>query len=50
MAGYRIREVDWASSWDSLSAIRRAVFIDEQGVPENLEWDWRIGRVSGLCS
>jgi predicted GNAT family N-acyltransferase len=34
-----IRETDWAHDAGHLSAIRRAVFIDEQGVPEALEWD-----------
>lgn len=39
MAGFLIRETDWARDVRALSAIRRAVFIDEQGVPEALEWD-----------
>lgn len=34
-----IRIADWASDSDSLSQIRQAVFIDEQKVPEELEWD-----------
>ncbi|MBU2640294.1 MAG: GNAT family N-acetyltransferase [Thiobacillus sp.] len=39
MADFLIRETDWAHDAAQLSAIRRAVFIDEQGVPEALEWD-----------
>jgi predicted GNAT family N-acyltransferase len=36
---YRIELVDWQDAATQLSAIRRQVFIDEQGVPEELEWD-----------
>lgn len=39
MADYSIHETDWAHDAADLSAVRRAVFIDEQGVPESLEWD-----------
>ena len=31
--------VDWSSHSEALRAIRGAVFIEEQGVPKNLEWD-----------
>lgn len=36
---YTIREVSWAQEQDRLRAIRHAVFVREQGVPEPLEWD-----------
>ncbi len=39
MAAFTISETDWASDAMRLGAVRRAVFIDEQGVPEALEWD-----------
>ncbi|MFO7542234.1 MAG: GNAT family N-acetyltransferase [Thiobacillus sp.] len=39
MAGFSIHETDWMHDAARLGAIRRAVFIDEQGVPESLEWD-----------
>ena len=39
MTACEIRETGWAHDAERLSAIRRAVFIDEQGVPEALEWD-----------
>lgn len=39
MADFLILETDWAHDAAQLSAVRRAVFIDEQGVPEALEWD-----------
>jgi predicted GNAT family N-acyltransferase len=39
MTGFTIHKTDWAHDAGRLSAIRRAVFIDEQGVPEALEWD-----------
>lgn len=34
-----VRDADWHRDGARLQAIRRAVFIDEQGVPEDLEWD-----------
>lgn len=39
MSEIKVAEVGWAEQESVLSAIRRAVFIDEQGVPEALEWD-----------
>jgi predicted GNAT family N-acyltransferase len=39
MPDYRILLTDWAHEQTRLSRIRRTVFIDEQGVPEALEWD-----------
>ena len=39
MTDFRIRQVDWSDAATELSAIRRTVFIDEQDVPEELEWD-----------
>ncbi|VAW51973.1 GNAT family acetyltransferase YjcF [hydrothermal vent metagenome] len=35
----KIREVNWSTDKESLSKIRSDVFIDEQNVPEKLEWD-----------
>jgi predicted GNAT family N-acyltransferase len=34
-----IQVVDWLDRQDALKAIRKAVFIDEQHVPLELEWD-----------
>lgn len=34
-----INIVDWHDGQDALKAIRKTVFIDEQHVPEELEWD-----------
>ncbi|MCW5606241.1 MAG: GNAT family N-acetyltransferase [Burkholderiales bacterium] len=34
-----IRPVNWQATRDQLDAIRRNVFIEEQNVPEELEWD-----------
>ena len=36
-----IQIVDWQDRQDSLKAIRKSVFIDEQHVPKELEWDGR---------
>lgn len=35
----RVRQADWRSEAAAIAAVRRAVFIDEQGVPEALEWE-----------
>jgi len=34
-----VLEVDWKTHADALSAIRTEVFVEEQGVPRELEWD-----------
>ncbi len=39
MPDFRILITDWRSDRQRLSQIRRTVFIDEQGVPAELEWD-----------
>jgi len=36
---FDVRPVNWNASRDKLRAVRRAVFIQEQCVPEELEWD-----------
>ncbi len=36
---FHIRRADWALDGTSLQAIRRQVFVREQGVAEDLEWD-----------
>ena len=42
----------WSRDAEAIAAIRRRVFIEEQGVPEALEWeardggcDWFVARV-----
>ncbi len=35
----QISEVDWSEQQEALSEIRRKVFIEEQHVPKDLEWD-----------
>jgi predicted GNAT family N-acyltransferase len=39
VSAYSIRLATWRDDAAALQAIRRAVFIVEQQVPENLEWD-----------
>jgi len=39
MTAFTLRETAWSHDAAGLSAVRRAVFIEEQGVPEALEWD-----------
>ena len=36
---FEVRPVNWTASRDRLRGVRRAVFIEEQNVPEELEWD-----------
>lgn len=37
----RIETVSWESARDVLQQIRQTVFVDEQGVPRDIEWDGR---------
>lgn len=39
MPDFKVIVADWAQHRDALGGVRRAVFIDEQGVPEAMEWD-----------
>ncbi len=39
MTAFKITETDWVHDAPRLASIRRTVFIDEQGVPEAMEWD-----------
>lgn len=39
MTDIRISKTDWATDEARLSGLRRRVFIEEQHVPEELEWD-----------
>ena len=39
MNNIKIIEVNWSHQHENLSLLRREVFIDEQQVPEHLEWD-----------
>jgi predicted GNAT family N-acyltransferase len=34
-----VKRVTWQEAATALSAVRHAVFVEEQGVPEALEWD-----------
>ena len=36
---YSVRRADWADDREALRLIRMRVFIEEQAVPEELEWD-----------
>lgn len=39
MGGYRIREADRERDWPQVRRVREEVFVREQGVPLELEWD-----------
>ena len=34
-------DADWARDEAAIRSVRRHVFVEEQGIPENLEWDGR---------
>ena len=36
---FAVRPVNWNASREQLRAVRHAVFVEEQHVPEDLEWD-----------
>lgn len=36
-----VRVADWETEQQTIKHLRRTVFIEEQGVPEELEWDGR---------
>jgi predicted GNAT family N-acyltransferase len=42
--GFTVAEVPWPDAGAVLAAIRREVFVIEQGVPESLEWDGLDGQ------
>lgn len=39
MSAFTLVETDWTRDAARLGAVRRSVFVGEQGVPESLEWD-----------
>jgi predicted GNAT family N-acyltransferase len=41
---YRIETAEWTGAGDALRAVRRRVFVEEQNVPEELEWDGEDAR------
>ncbi|MCU0834659.1 MAG: GNAT family N-acetyltransferase [Chromatiaceae bacterium] len=38
-AGFSVRRADWSRDREALRAIRECVFVREQSVPAELEWD-----------
>lgn len=42
-AALAVKRCEWQECRDTLTAIREAVFIKEQGVPQTIEWDGRDG-------
>lgn len=36
---FKVRTVKWTDASHALAAVRRKVFVEEQRVPEDLEWD-----------
>ena len=38
---WRIVDADWSRDEPAIRRVRQDVFVDEQGIPESLEWDGR---------
>jgi len=38
---FRVVDADWSRDQAAIRAVRHAVFVEEQGIPESLEWDGR---------
>jgi predicted GNAT family N-acyltransferase len=38
-AGVSVIDANWLQDYTAISDIRHAVFVQEQGIPEHLEWD-----------
>ena len=38
---WRIVDADWSRDEAAIRRVRQDVFVDEQGIPESLEWDGR---------
>jgi len=52
--GIEIRAADWSRDEPAIATVRRRVFIDEQHVPETMEWegidpacDWFVAALDG---
>ncbi|MEY4588702.1 MAG: hypothetical protein RL497_778 [Pseudomonadota bacterium] len=45
----RITEALWPESWQAIAQLRREVFILEQQVPEDLEWDDADAQARHFC-
>lgn len=41
MQDFKVKQVDWADKLDILRGIRTIVFVEEQNVPQEEEWDGR---------
>ena len=40
-SAFIVRRVEWRDASEALRAVRKTVFVEEQKVPEELEWDGR---------
>lgn len=38
-AGFTVRRAAWHGEWEQLRQVREPVFVDEQSVPPDMEWD-----------
>lgn len=38
---FTVEQADWREHADAIRTVRRAVFVQEQGIPAKLEWDGR---------
>ncbi|MEA3275604.1 MAG: GNAT family N-acetyltransferase [Pseudomonadota bacterium] len=49
-SGFFVRLASWDRDRDALSGVRIRVFVEEQGVPESLEWDREDARAVHLLA
>jgi len=47
---FSVRRARWKEDENAIARLRRAVFIEEQGVPETLEWEARDGECLWLVA
>jgi len=48
--GWRVHRADWRRDQNAVRSVRRRVFIDEQRIPESLEWDGRDGAAAHVLA
>ncbi len=47
---FHIRRARWPEDWEALQLVREQVFVQEQGVPLELEWDGRDAQAFHLLA
>lgn len=50
MRGFRVHTADWRRDQNAIRSVRHRVFIDEQRIPESLEWDGQDGAATHVLA